>query len=239
MPILVVVVAVLLPGAELWYDCVLGVDDLERTDGGNGERVADCGCAEWQHGTGISPWRPAPAHKLPGGARAGRGDCCVQGGGQRHSYCASRDQVAREGQLNGQVPDEGRQQLCGRSRSVRARTDVADEKGHSREGAWLPALRGHGHDPDERVSQPEVCHSRHPGLVRAAAPGIDFCDSMYPDSAAGATKFTRFNTKTRKYCNVYRSRSRRNTIEGGEWERVMKRRGKGFGELTRREGSAF
>lgn len=45
---------VFLPGSELRNDRFLGADDLEGPDGGHRKRIADCGGAEWQYGTGFS-----------------------------------------------------------------------------------------------------------------------------------------------------------------------------------------
>lgn len=38
--------AALLPGAELWYDCFLCADDLERTDGCHWQWESNCCCSQ-------------------------------------------------------------------------------------------------------------------------------------------------------------------------------------------------
>lgn len=45
--------SVYLPSFKLWYDSVVGVNDMERSYGGNRERKSDCGGSLGQYGARI------------------------------------------------------------------------------------------------------------------------------------------------------------------------------------------
>ncbi len=57
-------------GAEFWYDRVVGVDDLEGSDGGDWQRVTHCRRPVWIHGASFSgiiqPWYRCATVLLPG-----------------------------------------------------------------------------------------------------------------------------------------------------------------------------
>lgn len=53
------------PISELWYDCIVGANDLERFNGGHRQRITHRCRFEWQHGAGIPPWRSAISDQFP------------------------------------------------------------------------------------------------------------------------------------------------------------------------------
>lgn len=84
------------PSAELRHDCRIGADDLEGSDGGDQQRIADRGGADRQHGAGVPARRFALPQQSRRGAGARRRHCRVQNPGTRDTHRASGDQDPRE-----------------------------------------------------------------------------------------------------------------------------------------------
>lgn len=77
-PFTYLLLLVLLPSFELWNDCLISFNDMERSDGGNWQRISHCCSFERVNGASFPSGRLTVPHQLPRRTSTCRRNRCVQ-----------------------------------------------------------------------------------------------------------------------------------------------------------------